>query len=372
MRCAGLRTPPGVAGATMARLSANDYRAGLNVVQQLASAQSAAEFARRGIALIGSLVPSELTTLSVCDLTTGRRSVVALPSGAIDAAERAAFDRHFNDHPLVRHHAVERGRDAHRISDSVPFSRFRHCALYADYYRRVGIDHVIAVPLYVDARLLVSFVLNRSQRDFSDRERQRLDAIAGSLGAIYRRAVALDRARAAVRALDHQLAAGTTGCIHLGARGDVRDFSPRAAEQVLRLWGMPLRRGARLPDELNSWLARPLRCATLTTTMPPRVRSAWTGRLTVHTYPSVEPADGWLLVLEESTGAPAPTPADRWALTSREGEVMRWLAAGKTDRDIGTLLGISPRTVHKHLQRIYTKMGVETRTAAVSRWLGPR
>ena len=61
----------------------------------------------------------------------------------------------------------------------------------------------------------------------------------------------------------------------------------------------------------------------------------------------------------------------QWApgqgLTAREQEVMRWLCAGKTDRDIGDILGISPRTVHKHLQRIYEKLGVETRTAAVVR-----
>ena len=48
---------------------------------------------------------------------------------------------------------------------------------------------------------------------------------------------------------------------------------------------------------------------------------------------------------------------------------MRWLSFGKTDRDIAAILGISWRTVHKHLQRIYEKLGVETRTAAVARWL---
>jgi DNA-binding CsgD family transcriptional regulator len=56
-------------------------------------------------------------------------------------------------------------------------------------------------------------------------------------------------------------------------------------------------------------------------------------------------------------------------LTAREREVLRWLAAGKTDRDIAEILSISPRTVHKHLQRIYEKLGVETRTAAVMRVL---
>ena len=72
---------------------------------------------------------------------------------------------------------------------------------------------------------------------------------------------------------------------------------------------------------------------------------------------------------------PATLPSDgtrtsQWApprLTARESEVLRWLSTGKTDRDIGDILAISRRTVHKHLQRIYEKLGVETRTAAVVR-----
>ena len=70
-----------------------------------------------------------------------------------------------------------------------------------------------------------------------------------------------------------------------------------------------------------------------------------------------------------STSAPGPGSP----LTEREREVLQWLGSGKTDKDIGDILGISPRTVHKHLQRIYEKLGVETRTAAVARAmrLGP-
>ena len=58
-------------------------------------------------------------------------------------------------------------------------------------------------------------------------------------------------------------------------------------------------------------------------------------------------------------------------LSEREREVLRWVAAGKTDRDVAEILEISHRTVHKHLQRIYAKLGVETRTAAVMRALLP-
>ncbi|MCX9156813.1 response regulator [Niveibacterium sp. 24ML] len=53
-------------------------------------------------------------------------------------------------------------------------------------------------------------------------------------------------------------------------------------------------------------------------------------------------------------------------LTARESEVLLWVARGKTNRDIGEILGMSPRTVNKHLEHIFEKLGVETRTAAAS------
>ena len=51
-------------------------------------------------------------------------------------------------------------------------------------------------------------------------------------------------------------------------------------------------------------------------------------------------------------------------LTQREMAVLEWVAHGKTNRDIGDILCMSPRTVNKHLEHIYEKLGVETRTAA--------
>lgn len=60
---------------------------------------------------------------------------------------------------------------------------------------------------------------------------------------------------------------------------------------------------------------------------------------------------------------PARQPA---ALTPRECQVLSWVARGKSNAQIGTLLGISPRTVNKHLDHIYVKLGVESRTAAAA------
>jgi len=80
------------------------------------------------------------------------------------------------------------------------------------------------------------------------------------------------------------------------------------------------------------------------------------------------PMDG----AEPAPIAPARPAAWPAALTPRECEVMRWLAHGKTDAEIAALLGTSPRTVHKHLEHVYVKLGVETRTAAVMRALALR
>ncbi len=54
------------------------------------------------------------------------------------------------------------------------------------------------------------------------------------------------------------------------------------------------------------------------------------------------------------------------ALTPRETEVLSWLAKGKTNRDIADILGMSHRTVNKHLEHVFEKLGVETRAAAAA------
>jgi DNA-binding CsgD family transcriptional regulator len=269
-----------------AALRERDLRSALHLLGDVGeAADDVATYARAGVEGLSQLVASEITTLSICDLASGRREVIGTPPTALSAQDRACFDRHFRSHPLVHYHADLRGQGTHRISDSVPFSRFREGALYSEYYRRIGIDHAVAVPLLVDERTLVSFVLNRRGRDFGERDCALLELVRAHLARLYRQAHELERTRAALARLE--------------AGGE----------------------GATLPIGERLGLASPQRFAAL-------------------------------------------------PLTPRECEVLRWVAAGKTDRDIAGLLGISVRTVQKHLERCYIALGVETRTAAVMRALG--
>jgi DNA-binding response OmpR family regulator/DNA-binding CsgD family transcriptional regulator len=75
--------------------------------------------------------------------------------------------------------------------------------------------------------------------------------------------------------------------------------------------------------------------------------------------------DEWMIVMREisDTGV-IEAMSLSLKLTAREAEVLYWVVKGKTNKDIGEILGSSPATAKKHLERVYVKLGVETRTAA--------
>ncbi|TXI46533.1 response regulator transcription factor [Methylophilus sp.] len=75
----------------------------------------------------------------------------------------------------------------------------------------------------------------------------------------------------------------------------------------------------------------------------------------------------WVVVLREhSDEAQIESLGKLFQLTKRESEVLYWTVKGKTNKDVGEILGTSPRTINKHLEHVFQKLGVETRTAAAS------
>lgn len=77
--------------------------------------------------------------------------------------------------------------------------------------------------------------------------------------------------------------------------------------------------------------------------------------------------DEWVVMLrEESDAIKIDALVSAFKLTKKEAEVLYWVIKGKTNKDIGDILGSSSRTVNKHLEHIFAKLGVETRTAAAA------
>jgi DNA-binding response OmpR family regulator len=97
-------------------------------------------------------------------------------------------------------------------------------------------------------------------------------------------------------------------------------------------------------------------------------------RLTTHVRNARAAREAWQRASEAAAAAQGTRPVDaalsarleEAALTPREREVLTWVARGKTNRDIADILGMSHRTVNKHLEHIFEKLGVETRAAAAA------
>jgi len=122
------------------------------------------------------------------------------------------------------------------------------------------------------------------------------------------------------------------------------------------------------PEPVLAWLRTHVMDGPPTAEPPRLAFEQGASRLTFRLHQQTGESDGggdWLLVMREASDA---TVIDAmrlsFALTAREAEVLYWVVKGKINRDIADILGASPATVKKHLERILAKMGVETRTAA--------
>jgi|APAra7269097403_1048558.scaffolds.fasta_scaffold00053_41 DNA-binding NarL/FixJ family response regulator len=121
----------------------------------------------------------------------------------------------------------------------------------------------------------------------------------------------------------------------------------------------------RLPPVLQQWLAQSVGPVGA----PEAGRMAEDGEAVrlVARLAGPAPHSAWVIQLEEHDDRKVSDRlCARFRLTAREAEVLLWISRGKTNRDIGDILGMRPRTVNKHLEHIFEKLGVETRAAAAA------
>ncbi len=82
---------------------------------------------------------------------------------------------------------------------------------------------------------------------------------------------------------------------------------------------------------------------------------------------TTSPSEFLFRLADVSPGREERTLQDALTLTGREADVLIWISRGKANREISEILGISHRTVNKHLEQVFEKLGVENRAAAAAR-----
>jgi DNA-binding CsgD family transcriptional regulator len=186
--------------------------------------------------------------------------------------------------------------------------------------------------------------LFRQGRDFSERDRRALGALGPHLTAVIRNARARRRLvdlAAIADAADNEESA--RGYILLSGKLEVEHAS-LVARRILTSWfDHPV---SRLPSLLEEWLLSDER-------RKPLILERNDTQLMLEA-----PTPHTLLLTEERVVATT--------LTAREREVLGWIAAGKSTKEIAGGLWITPATVSKHLHHIYRKLGVTSRTGALA------
>ena len=147
------------------------------------------------------------------------------------------------------------------------------------------------------------------------------------------------------------------GTVVLDTQGRMAWRSPQATAWLAQAFGADAAAGKRAGE----WLAAALLSDNETTRDLGRQ-----GRLLARNMGQGNLGESMLLLTLTPPDSDAAQRLRDIALTPRETEVLSWLAKGKTNRDIADILGMSHRTVNKHLEHVFEKLGVETRSAAAA------
>jgi len=347
----------------MESLREHDVGALLDFLRTLYTLRDLRSFRSHVISAVPKLVRSEITTYNEVNCAKRQNATVSDPPDALDFPDsHRIFNQHIPEHPLIGHYARSGDPRVLKISDFLTRRKFHNVGLYTDFYRRVGVEHQMALMLPAAPPLVIWIALNRGRPDFTEHERLLLNLIRPHLVQAYENATA-------VTTMAEESAAGMNATDHLGRaaivltrHGRVRLISTVADQLFAKYFGS--RRTGGLPDCIKSWMEHQYSLLASMKPPVPLIVNREKERLIVR---MLSDCDQVLLHLTEQVTAICPQALQAQGLTTREAEVLAWVARGKTNSDVATILGMRLRTVKKHIERVFQKLGVESRTAAALR-----
>jgi DNA-binding CsgD family transcriptional regulator len=344
----------------VARLVAADLRGALDFVREGHAEAGSDPFPSRLLERLRLLVGCERASYSEIDHV--RQHVLADSEVSADASVNEevpdeVFWRIVDDNPLCRARASGRC-DALKLSDFLTLRQLRRSAFYNEYLRHYGIEYMIEVGIPSSMEHSKTWLFDSPERDFGDRERTLLNLLAPHLAQLDE-AATLRRLAGQQLAELHDADPDTRRGILILGRGARIDSATHHAQRLLATYFTDANT-SRLPVTLSDWLRweREQNSSRLGSQRPPRLTvSGAAGILTVR---RTRIGATEVVVLDEQ-----PLAVDRPILTARERQVLDLVSEGKRNNEIAQELWVAPSTVRKHLENIYAKLGVSTRTGAV-------
>jgi len=349
----------------MYRYSRNDFDRVLEFVRGLYEPRTPAAFSDHLLSSLHALVPSVFNGVVSVEVRNAKQAATSRtnPLEIVSPELDEIATRYVPKSPIFAHFERTGCREFMRWSDVQPLPQFLRTALYNEVYRHLGVkDCCSLISLSTPTRLEIVGVTLHKQIPDAHRD------ILGSISPHLRQALRLAHTTAALiemAAIKSGLNSPQRGLMTIDPDGTITMETAAATRSLEKFFGQRTERGS--PEPLARWISRSedsLRNATdLPEVRRPLVIERAGDRLTIHMLS--KPAQNFL-VLEEHRSVIDPAALASLPLTRRESEILAYVAAGKTNPEIGIILGISWRTVSRHIEHILDSLGVDTRTAAAT------
>lgn len=307
------------------------------------------------------LIPCIFCTYNQVNHHTGALVAAYHPANWQSAMERIMpqMAPHIGSHPVYRNVYENGDGSPHFVSDFVSAEEWK-LTPFATALETIGVDDSLIFCLHTSRQELIFIALNRADRSFSERDREVAAYLRPHLTAAFENAVAFTEAQALALLSARAIEQASHGVALVDLPGNILHINAQAGELIRRYFSPGETWKAVLPAPVKAWLQRQAD-PDPTPAEPMQIDSA-TARLTIRSATLDD--SRYIILLQESDETEKALRLRSLGLSKREAEVLHWVGEGKSNIEIGTILGISSRTVGKHLELIFQKIHVDTRVAA--------
>jgi DNA-binding CsgD family transcriptional regulator len=363
----------------METLSSADIRLLNQSIQQLYALPDRTNFGVDALAIVHQLVPSEVPIFQQTNTRTHTVAATFLPGNGWDTPEnlrliREVLPQHLGEHPILQNMPLTLN-GTYKISDFLSETELHQRAgIYQQFLRPLEIEEQMQFFLPVERpgswqqlaqmdTVQSGFILNRDRRSFTERDRLILNLLRPHLFQAYANVQRYEQITQDLNQL--QRSVSHLGLINFDRQGRMEYVTPTAAAW-LATYFTPATAPNHLPDALWDWvqdqrnaLQQPTERTIGTPLQITQLDQQLVVRLVLDRW-----GDRYSLLLEEQTAG--YDTLGKLGLSQRETAVLEFLMQGKDNKTIALAMDVHVGTVRKHLENIYRKLNVHSRTEAVS------
>jgi len=272
---------------------------------------------------------------------------------------------HIYEHSIFKPSRIIQPYRIESFGDRLNDPDWQKSVLYNEYYLAIGVRFQIGTFLFQAGSERHYLNCNRSQRDFVQKDRFVMELIGPHITRAWQITSELTRLRRE-RASPPDSGFGKRTLVVTRQAHITSHLTADLASLLTRYFEYPHFESKKLPRELGKWFREQLAHISSVDAMtgPPAAFHQVREQGTLIVRLACLREDSATLIFSETPRTAKGELTSTPQLTPREREVLQWLREGKRNREIGTILGLSPRTVGKHIENVFSKLGVETRTAA--------